>query len=652
VGFKPPSGVGLLVEAPMVRGGGFVRFDPERHEYSGILELEIAETLGVKAMGLLTTRLPDGSAGYSLVLIIFVEGFTPIQLGFGFALTGIGGLVAINRTFDEAALRSGLKQHALDSVMFPVDPVRNAPQIISQLNQVFPPARGHHMVGPMLQIAWGTPALVTAEVGVVLEFGARLRLLLLAQVAAILPRKDHDVLRVQMDAVGVVDFDRGTAALDATLHDSRLLKKFVLTGDTAVRLQWKGSPNFALAAGGLHPAFVPPPQFPKLERIALNLASGDNPRIRCEAYFALTANTVQFGARAELYAGAGGFSIQGDTGFDVLIQLDPFAFLAEFHAQLQLKRGSTSLFKVKVEGALAGPRPLHLKARATFEIMWWDVTIRVDRTLVEGDPPPPPQPVDVLALLRAALEHPDNWTGRLPAGERPLVSLRPLAGTAVDIVLHPLGTLTVKQGVVPLDVEISKFGAAVPGDVRRFTVRSAGAADTPVTDFFAPAQFLEMSDSEKLSRPSFEPMTAGVSIGSGQFAFSADLTECAELEGLEFDTWIMDRPRTAPPRKGDVYTLHPALLGAQARFGAAGAGAGRHPARRSRAGAGKYRIVREGWSLVATDALTAQPVPGLEASRPVSYAEAEQALQAVRRDRPDIARQMTILRRSDVTPAD
>ena len=90
----PPSGIGLEVKAPGVVGGGFLRFDFEKHEYSGVLQLEIAEKISVKAIGLLTTRLPDGSKGFSLVLIIFVEGFTPIQLGFGFALTGIGGLLA------------------------------------------------------------------------------------------------------------------------------------------------------------------------------------------------------------------------------------------------------------------------------------------------------------------------------------------------------------------------------------------------------------------------------------------------------------------------------------------------------------------------------------------------------------------------------
>ena len=136
--------------------------------------------------------------------------------------------------------------------------------------------------------------------------------------------------------------------------------------------------------------------------------------MRCEAYFAITSNTVQWGARAELYASAAGFSIHGEIGYDVLIQFDPFFFVAEFHASLQLKRGSSNLFKVKVEGSLAGPRPLHLKGKATFEILWWDVTIRVDTTLVKGEKPPGPAPIEVLPRLKEALRHPDNWTTQLP----------------------------------------------------------------------------------------------------------------------------------------------------------------------------------------------------------------------------------------------
>ena len=270
----------------------------------------------------------------------------------------------------------------------------------------------------------------------------------------------------------MLDFDQGTAALDATLYDSRLLKKFVLTGDMAMRLKWEGSPNFALAVGGLHPAFNPPPNFPKLERIAINLSTGDNPRIRCEAYFALTANTVQFGARAELYAAAAGFSIHGEIGYDVLIQLDPFHFLADFYAQVQLKRGSTNLFKVRVEGALAGPRPLHIKGKATFEILWWDVTVRVDTTLVAGEPPPLPEPIDVLPLLSAALGHPGNWEGQLPDGPTPHGHAARKAGRgnrSVPPSARDPDSQPERRAAEPGDFEVRP---AAPAGARPFTISS------------------------------------------------------------------------------------------------------------------------------------------------------------------------------------
>src|SRR4029077_19820879 len=138
------------------------------------------------------------------------------------------------------------------------------------------------------------------------------------------------------------------------------------------------------------------------------------------------------------------------------------AFIADFYAQLQLKRNSTNLFKVRVEGALAGPRPLHLKAKATFEILWWDVTIRVDTTLVEGEKPPLPAPVDVFPLLRDALGNPGNWVSQLPFRQRQVVTLRgdgqSTASAPVQTLLPPLGTLAIKQNVLPLDLDISRFG--------------------------------------------------------------------------------------------------------------------------------------------------------------------------------------------------
>jgi hypothetical protein len=489
-------------------------------------------------------------------------------------------------------------------------------------------------------------------------------LLILAQIAAILPRRDNDLVRLQMDAIGILDFDQGTAALDATLYDSRLLKKFVLTGDMAMRLKWESSPHFALSVGGLHPAFNPPANFPKLERIAINLSSGDNPRIRCEAYFALTANTVQFGARAELYASAAGFSIQGQIGFDVLIQLDPFQFLAEFHAQVQLKRGSSNLFKVKVQGALAGPRPLHLKAKATFEILWWDVSIRVDKTLVGGEKPPLPEPIDVLPRLKEALGNLGNWVVQLPDGQRQMVTLGVNPGASTYVLLHPLGILTVKQSVVPLNMDISRFGQAVPAGARRFTISSVSLGSNgenqtaqPVNDFFAPAQFFEMSDDEKLSRPSFEPMEAGVSFVSDAIFFTTDTSDWLEAKAIEFETWILDKGTNVAESADEentqgvklFYQLSPMLLGKQALFGAAGNSELRRTGKaKYRTTIAKHSIAKEGWTIVTTDDLTVQPVTGVKAGKPASYSEAAQELRKLKQDNPAQAGRLKILRPSEL----
>ena len=181
----------------------------------------------------------------------------------------------------------------------------------------------------------------------------------------------------------------------------------------ALRARWKGGPGagFALAVGGLNPRFAPPAGMPALDRITIALSAGNNPRLTCAAYFAITSNTMQFGARAQLYAEAYGFSVEGDVGFDVLIQLSPFHFIADFHASMQLKRGSRNLFKVSLAGELEGPRPLRVSGKASFEILWCDFSVRFDKTLIEGEKPPLPPArrragrAQARAVDRGELEH-------------------------------------------------------------------------------------------------------------------------------------------------------------------------------------------------------------------------------------------------------
>jgi len=109
-GFLPPNGLGVAVKSGPVSGGGFISFDPGAGRYSGALELSIY-SIAVKAFGLIETKIPGG--GFSFVIVISAE-FTPIQLGLGFTLNGVGGLVGINRTVDGNALADQVRDVAVD----------------------------------------------------------------------------------------------------------------------------------------------------------------------------------------------------------------------------------------------------------------------------------------------------------------------------------------------------------------------------------------------------------------------------------------------------------------------------------------------------------------------------------------------------------
>jgi hypothetical protein len=650
-GFKPPSGVGITVDSPAVTGGGFLFLDQEKGQYAGFVQLNIEGGITVTAIGLIDTRLPDGTKGFSFLVMITAEGFQPIQLGMGFTLTGIGGLLAINRTCNEEFLREGIKSNTLNDLLFPNDPIRNAVQIFGTLNNAYPPMEGQYLFGPVVQICWGTPPLITIDVGVILEFGNRTRLVIMGRVSAILPSEKDDLIRLQMNVLGILDFDQHSISLDAALYDSRLVGKFPITGSTAMRLRWGSDPVFALSIGGFHPAFHPPANFPTLTRLAISFSNSEDFRLRAECYYAITSNTYQFGARLELYAKAGDFSIEGHLGYDVLIQFDPFGFLADFSALVQLKYGSHNLFAVSVEGELAGPRPLHIKGKASFSIFWCDFSVHFDKTLVAGEPPPALAPVVVMEQLKAALNDSRNWSGQLADGERRMVTLRE-AKAPDEIALHPLGRLSVTQKVVPLELEIAKFGNTTPADARLFkinglTVNGTDVGFDRVTDFFAPSQFLDLSDDEKLAAPSFEAMTAGMRVGAESYLFTTDDLDILEDPVIDYETIIVEKENDEPSKPQPGYSISAEFLqrylflGAASRSDLRRTGIARY--RPSPATSRKNSVVEQGWSITATADGSTPAAAALNGSKAVSYAALFQALQKLKEENPTQARTLMLI---------
>jgi hypothetical protein len=520
-----PTGVGLAISSDTVTGGGYLSLDPDTGSYVGVVQLHVAD-VGVSAVGLLSTKLPDGSPGFSLLVVISAQ-FPPVQLGFGFALVGLGGLLGVNRTTNVTALQSGLQAGALDSVLFPADIVARAQRVVSDLGRYFPVAAGQYVLGPTAELTWGEGNFVTATLGVFIELPSPTRVVVAGQIHIAMPVPQAPVVSIELDVLGVIDFTNKQLAIDAVLRNSTVAG-FPLTGQAAVRAAWGTAPAFLFAAGGFNPGFTPPASFPALQRLQLALGNGNNPRLRLSAYFALTSNTVQFGAQLDLYAGIdvpliGTFSITGMLAFDALVQFSPFAFTVNIAAGLALALGGKPLMGVTLDLLLSGPQPWHAAGTARINFLGSHTVQFAITTGAAADQPAPPQ-VDVAKTLIDALTDPGNWSSALPDGGLLVVLAAPgqPAGGSV-LALHPLGALTVKQRVVPLNTTVTHIGsmrALDPGShaITAFAVASDRAA-TAVTDWFAPAHFLDLDDAAQLSRPSFETMAAGAAVsGAGLLA--------------------------------------------------------------------------------------------------------------------------------------
>lgn len=580
LGFKPPTGLGLAIATAGVTGGGFLGFDSQRAEYSGMLQLELAETIAIKALGLLTTKLPDGSRGYSLIVILTAEGFAPIPVGLGFTLTGIGGLVALHRTVRTDVLREGLKTGTLNSVLFPPDPLRNAPQIFSDLRRVFPPTAGRHVVGPMVQLRWGSPTLLTLDLALLVELPSPVRVVVLGRLQVLLPNQSHPLIQIRMDAVGVLDVSAETVALDATLYDSRILQ-FTLTGDMALRAGWGRQPQFILAIGGFHPRFAPPPGLPALQRLALQLADGDSLQLRCQAYLAVTSNTVQFGARVDLHAAGGGFSFDGMLGFDAIIQLAPLAFEVEVGAALALRYRGRLLVGISFKGRLAGPTPWQVEGKASIKLLFFSVSVSFSRTFGSKTAPPLPAAVDVVGVIAAALADRRNWSGAVPRSRAPVVTIRETAPPTNGLRVHPWAELTLRERIAPLNRRLTKLGTApIIGGPTTVTVTltdRAGAQPwrtTPVSEPFALAQYEDLREDEQLAQPAFVPLQGGLTVAADDLAVDDELGLAVPIA---YETVLID-PTRPPERPKPGYVLSAAVLARVAPFGAAG----QAPARRRR----------------------------------------------------------------------
>lgn len=514
--FKPPTGIGISIDAGVVKGGGYILFDVDNQQYAGALELSILDTVQVAAICVITTRMPDGSEGFSLLIIISATFNPGISLSMGFFLSGLGGMLGINRTINVDALREGVKNNAVDHILFPENVIENITTIIQQINSIFPSKKDQFMIGLMARITWGVPALITIDFGLIIEFSSPTRIAILGVLKIVLPTEEAAILQLQVNFVGIIDFEKGMLSFDASLYNSRILT-FTLEGDMALRLGWGETRGFLLSVGGFHPQFTPPANLkvPAMKRLTLTILA-DNPRLVLTCYFAVTSNTVQFGAKIDFRFRVSEFKVEGYLYFDALFQFSPFRFIVNIGAGLTVKVGDCTLFSINLDFELAGPTPWNAKGTASFSILFITIKVRFNETWGEKSSIQYPK-IAVLPKAMEALQLDSNWTTELPKNKSNVVGTRDIPSQPGNIVLQPYGSFKISQTILPIAQVLEKFGDNLPADIKKIDITQVKIGNNIVTgdyakEAFAPAMFKKLDQQQKLKAPSYEDMKSGIRI--------------------------------------------------------------------------------------------------------------------------------------------
>lgn len=578
IGFKPPNGLGLLMDAGIIKGGGYLAIDHARGEYAGALELKLdlpIAKFGIKAIGVLTTKLPDGGDGWALLLMVYGE-FPPIQLSWGFTLNGVGGMIGLQHGVSTVALIAGLQSGALDDVMFPENPVADAPRIINRLRTVFPITRRALTIGLFVEAGWGTPNLVTIRAGVIVQLdnvlgpgSGRLafgRLLLLGQLLIKLPPGVPDeltVLKILVDFVGYVETNPLRIGFVAQLRDSYAgvaPLKVDFGGTLVVQAVFGERPSFVLAAGGFHPQFTDlPPGLPS----PINRLSAAFPikiiKVRVEAYFAVTPASIQAGALVQIKAEIGRVSLEAHIGFDAIVYLVPVTrFDVKIYGSAKVKYRGHTLGGIGFEFRLEGPGRWRARGFGKFSVLFWDVEVPFDESWGQNSEAPAVLE-NAAARLRAQLADINNWSAQLPLGSEPLVNLATITG-GTSLLAHPLGTLQFTQRLLPFDLDLQKLGTAGISGAKKFTIQDCYIGLPTQTNtgrqllqqHFAVGEFRTLSDADRLTKPGFQAFNAGAKFGSDKYVASnvpnEKTSRAAPDQGMEYETLYLEpEPETINP---------------------------------------------------------------------------------------------------------
>jgi len=502
-----PTGVGLSISAPPLEGGGSIAKLGNK-EYGGTFALKLMG-IGISAYGIYK-ELASGDPSFIAILGIR---FPPpgVQLSWGFALAGVGGLVGVNRRANTDLLRERLSSGAAGNVLFNDNPAANAPALLNDLRDFFPDAQGVFIVGPTLQITWGV-TLVSVDLGVFIELPGPRQIFIAGSLRVMIGvNPEIAVVFLRLDFIGGIDFTTSLIYFDAALVNSHVMQVFRLTGGAALRINYGANGFFLLTIGGFHPSFNPGTlQLPRVARAGayLSVNVGVSYWLRMEGYFAVTPNTLQLGAKVEAGLGIGPLDAHGWIGFDALIQFNPFHFEARIDAGFDVSCEGVSFCGVQVVGILSGPGPVVISGQASVKILFVRISGSVTITL-GSDADNRPQPLDdLLKKVTERLGNAQNFSVR-GQGNDPHVILKPSPGL---VLISPLGQLIWDQRVIPLGRDLTRFEGVPLTTTSKLSLETVNRKTKPEFNWFSAGTYADMSQSDALNTSRFAEEQSGVKI--------------------------------------------------------------------------------------------------------------------------------------------
>jgi uncharacterized protein DUF6603 len=178
--------------------------------------------------------------------------------------------------------------------------------------------------------------IVTTKALLVAEFGQDFLLALLGTSTLQLPTPEESAetyAYVELQIEAVFDPTKGFFGLSAELAPASyvLTAACHLTGGFAFYIWFPPSDHagqFVVTLGGYHPAFDPPPYFPKVPRLGFNWKVSSDVDITGSAYFALTTTCIMAGAGLSVVFHSGNLRAWFIAQADVLVSWRPFFFTA------------------------------------------------------------------------------------------------------------------------------------------------------------------------------------------------------------------------------------------------------------------------------------------------------------------------------------